>query len=363
MSIMDTARFSVRRNSSGTASAIRPGFTLIEILVCISVIALLAALLLPAVQSAREVARRALCTNNLHQLGLALNQYQADHATYPLLYEGLVTSDGTPDGTPVGFGAFSIHSTLLPYLEQRMLHASLNFSVPGVADPGYFSVALPHSANTTAARTLVDVFVCPSDPTGGRDADWGGTNYRSNLGTALPPSGLSVAPVEGRNGAFVPLHALGPRAFTDGTSSTAAFGEKPVGRQARRRFNRFVGFWWDSPGPLYTTADELIALCGALHGAPPFHSNSVGTIWLQPSLKQTYYNHNAGPNSGVPDCVGGWNSGDPPLSSGSFAARSFHPGGVLMGSVDGHVEFVRDSVNLSVWRSLGTRDGGEVIDY
>lgn len=336
------------------------GFTLIELLVSLSIISILIALLLPAVQSAREAARRAACSNNLRQMGLALNSYQSGRGTFPLLYEGLVTSDGTPKGTPLGFGAFSVHSSLLPYLEQPGLYDSINFSVPGPGDAGSFDVSRPHPANGTAARIALALFLCPSDPAGRSDEGWAGTNYRSNLGTVLPPSGASAAPIEGLNGAFAPLRAFGPEVFLDGLSTTAAFSEKPSGGGTERgAYNRFIGYWWESSGALYTSADELIAICRSRRSDPPFYSNGVGTTWLQPSFKQTYYNHNAGPNRDVPDCIGGWNGGEPPLSNGSFAARSYHPGGVYVGLVDGHVKFVTNSVGLAVWRGAGTRAGDE----
>ncbi len=339
----------------------RRGFTLIELLVCVSIIVLLMALLLPAVQSAREAARRGTCANNLRQFGLALNTYQSTFKTFPLLYHGLVTSDGTPGGRILGLGAFSIHCALLPALEQSALANSINFSVPGAAEVGTIDFNVPHPANLTASKVVVATFLCPSDPAASRDLSGGaGTNYRTNLGTALNPSGGSVGPIEGQNGAFVFLQAIGPESFLDGLSNTMAFAEKPAGDISGGPFDRFIGYWWADSGALYTSADGLIAACRSSGAAPPHYSNIVGGVWLLPGLKYTYYNHNSGPNRDVPDCQGGWNAGEPPLLNGSFAARSYHPGGVHACAADGHARFVRDAVQLPVWRALGTRAGGEV---
>lgn len=351
--------FSGRRDSRGERAS-RQGFTLIELIASVSIISLLIALLLPAVQSAREAARRVACANNLRQLGLAMSAYQSSWRTYPLLYEGLSTSDGTPSGRILGLGDFSVHCPLLPSLEQGGLYDSINFSVTTANVIPRMVKVDPHLANSTASRVVVAAFLCPSDPSAGSwTQDGAGTNFRANLGTVMPPSGLSLAPIEGHNGAFVALRALGPESYLDGLSNTMAFSEKPIGNIAKGPYDRFIGYWWSEPGALYSTADVLIAICRSVGATPPHYSNIVGTSWLLPGMKYTTYNHNAGPNRAVPDCEGGWNGGDPPLYSGSFAARSYHPGGVHACAIDGHVRFVLNSVQLSVWRAAGTRAGGE----
>jgi prepilin-type N-terminal cleavage/methylation domain-containing protein/prepilin-type processing-associated H-X9-DG protein len=339
----------------------RGGFTLIELLVSVSIIAILIGLLLPAIAASREAARHVQCSDNLRQMGLALNQYVAQHQTYPLLNDGISTN---ARGAMTGFGAFSVLSSLLPYLEQAPLYGQINFSVPG--GPGELShvgdfAGIPHPANTTVARTVLAAFTCPSDPVQGVVGAWAGANYRSNLGTVVPPPKGSAAPSEGQNGAFAPLKTFGPAAFTDGASATVAFSEKPGGRPGAGPFSRFIGYWWKEGGPLYSTSDQLVAFCGSLRGNPPSYRNDVGIAWLLPNMQCTYYNHNAGPNSAAPDCVGGWNSSDPPLDNGSFAARSYHPGGVHAAFVDGHVQFIRDSIGVPTWRALGTRAGGEMV--
>src|SRR5690606_12151353 len=137
--------------------ASRRAFTLIELLVAIAIIAILVALLLPAVQSAREAARRMSCGNNLKQIGLALHSYHSSHSRFP-----------PGRGNPLP-GLFSAQAFLLPYLEQGNLEnlidynsAPTTFSIPGTTYDG--------SPNLPAARTVVTVYQCPSDPAGGRVA-------------------------------------------------------------------------------------------------------------------------------------------------------------------------------------------------
>ena len=186
-----------RRECSFSCVPAKFGFTLIELLVSVSIVSILIGLLLPAVQSAREAARMASCANNLHQLGLALGAYQSAHGTFPYLYDGLVTTDGTPKGKCLGIGAFSVHSSLLPQLEQGPLYNAINFSVPGSDDASYAGGSWPHPANETAARVTLGVFLCPSDPCGGSKEGWGRTNYGSS-GTCVHFSvdSATVGPTE-----------------------------------------------------------------------------------------------------------------------------------------------------------------------
>ena len=121
----------------------RGAFTLVEVLVAIGVIGLLVALLIPAVQSARESARRLKCSNNLHQLGIALQAYASSFGMLPGAYSGK---------------AFSIHAMLLPGLEQTTLYNSINFSCASVS-----LSSRERYPNLTSARTSVDLFLCPSD--------------------------------------------------------------------------------------------------------------------------------------------------------------------------------------------------------
>lgn len=127
----------------------RRGFTLVELLVVIAIIGVLVALLLPAVQMAREAARRMSCTNNLKQLGLALHNYHATFDRFPMA--GLQDAD------------FSVQARLLPYVEQRNLQARLDFGQPAFS--GNFSGKIPNPLFAEAFATPLPLFLCPSDGT------------------------------------------------------------------------------------------------------------------------------------------------------------------------------------------------------
>src|SRR5215467_2825361 len=134
----------------------RAGFTLIELLVVIAIIAVLIALLLPAVQAAREAARRMQCTNNLKQLGLALQNYHSTYGNFPL--GALQVRDGTGALRGTDWGLWSVHSMLLPYLEQTAVYNACNFALPNQGDAGFNTTA----TQVTAICTVVNAFLCPS---------------------------------------------------------------------------------------------------------------------------------------------------------------------------------------------------------
>jgi len=182
-----------RIRSFNGSSGIRRAFTLIEVLVTIAVIGVLVALILPAVQSAREAARRSTCSNNLRQLGIALHSYGSALGSFPNGLNGM---------------QFSLHVMLLPYLEQRDLYNTINMS--GTSAPG------PNMVNGTAVRTVVSVLLCPSD--GSQVAGGSGTNYAGCLGYGYQ--------VHKDNGFFIhPQTESVPVTVPDGSSSTVAIAE------------------------------------------------------------------------------------------------------------------------------------------
>src|SRR5262245_8023291 len=155
----------------------RSGFTLIELLVVIAIIAILIGLLLPAVQKVREAAARMKCTNNLKQIALALHGYHDARQTFP--YGKGPDYRATVPGAPV-YARWSVHSQLLPYIEQDNLYKSIDFNfppeTPGMGGVTPFMPAYtPGNVNATACRTAVSIFLCPSD-SASVDPLWPGQN-------------------------------------------------------------------------------------------------------------------------------------------------------------------------------------------
>ena len=325
------------------------GFTLIELMVVISIIGILIGLSLPAVQSAREASRRTQCSHHLRQMGIALSQYESVFAVFPYLYSGSVDD---AKGKNYGVGFYSIHSKLLPYLEAQPLYSALNFEVMcGVATE-------PHPANATVGRSEIGFFLCPSDPAPAM-GPWAGTNYRTSIGiTARSPVEPARIPIEGIGGAFQPFRAIAASEIRDGLSTTVGISEKPRG-SAHSGLDTFAGYSIGTQ--LYVDGDSLIRLCRQLPANSERFQNDVGSVWLLPYLRYTFYKHDLQPNGNVTDCVGGWNIADPAMTNGLFTARSFHPGGVNACYMDGHVSFVRNGIAQAAWRALGTRDGSEAI--
>lgn len=337
------------------------GFTLVELLVVISLMSFLAGLLLPAVQSSRETGRRIACLNNLRQLGIATSSYSNSHSIFPIINNGF---SGYVSGVPTRYGCYSALTQLLPYIDLTPAYSALNFSRPGASDvlQGHESTLfVPDASNHTVARLVVSTFMCSSDPIQAQ-GPWAGTNYRTNLGVLMPAeTATSHVPNESTNGAFTLLPtALGPPSFSDGLSHTVFFGEKNRGAPTTS-FNRFVGYWINYSST-YTTLKELIATCNSPNAEPDSFQNDVGNLWLHPFYRYTFYNHNLGPNSGIPDCVGSWNSADPAIGNGAFAARSYHPGRVNVVFGDGHATSIENTIETHVWRALATRAGNELLE-
>lgn len=324
------------------------GFTLIETLTAISLISLLLALLLPAVQSAREAARRAQCANNLRQIGLALHGYAETHQCFPLCC--------TNWGDAIG-GYFSIQSRLLPYLDQTPLSNSINFAAQ-TYPPDTFSMNLHpgepewNRINQTASSTGLGFFLCPSDATLlGPTAN----SYRGNVGVGSHPITTAERPDCG-NGLFQELDMTALAQVPDGLSHTTAFSERLTGSGRSHAVHpRRDAFAY----PVFTlTADDLIKACRI--AARPNEGGYVtsGQWWFWTGKERTLYNHAQTPNGPVPDCL----TPHARTASGMATARSFHPGGVNVLMGDGSLRFTSDSIALHVWRGLGTRNGDELVD-
>lgn len=335
----------------------RPGFTLIELLVTLGVISILAGLLLPAVQSAREAARRAKCQNNLRQMALALHAYHDANSCFPLC----CTNGYDPKRERFTyFGFFSIHVRMLPYLELAALYDAANFEVGAVppetlAWPGLRpEERYTQVANATAATTGIDLFVCPAD---GGPFEEHGNNYRGNEGVGPWNMAWAEYPDSG-NGFFLSLRSTRASMIADGLSHTVAFSERLRGSGLDRREADPSRDVWGVLGQALN-ADQMLQLC-QVWGRPRPREAFVhsGKWWFYGGRERTQYTHTQEPNGRVVDCTWGGSR----TAIGMASARSWHPGGVNAAMGDGSIRFVRESIDRGVWRGLGSRNGGELVD-
>jgi prepilin-type N-terminal cleavage/methylation domain-containing protein/prepilin-type processing-associated H-X9-DG protein len=317
----------------------RRGFTLIELLVVIAIIAVLIALLLPAVQAAREAARRSQCVNNLKQFGLALHNYHDTHGSFPI-GQSLNVQTGSKND-------ISAQTRLLPFLEQTPLSNAINFSFSSTTPP-----------NATALVTSVNIFLCPSDAVTLLPVGWAGNNYRVNYGTSIvnsygtqDTSGVNVN-MPPPNGLFFLDMNIRIASVTDGTSNTAAFGEHVKGDFSSAISTELSDTY--QPGTHPASADEAYQNCLAVNilDLTKQGNSNAGAPWMSDGHTPARYYHATPPNSR--GCM------FPPQRI-STTANSRHPGGVNITMTDGSVRFFKSTINLTVWRALGTRAGGEVI--
>lgn len=331
-----------------TGTKRRPGFTLIELLVVIAIIAILIALLLPAVQQAREAARRTQCKNNMKQLGLALHNY---HDTFNLFPPAHLRTQANYPGTGAltSWRGFSLHSMILPYIEQSALYNQMDFNT-------YFD----QGNNTVSRRTKLAAFLCPSDSTYPGSPDQGNNSYAGSMG---PNLGQYVGPIGLRDGMFcfdVPVRMADIR---DGTSNTIAMAEQLIGDNANTAYTPgdvVRGIAWTGSTPSKPTQNELNTYGTACQAGTTNHHSHNGREWSIGMPAQTLFNTAAPPNWQYPTCQSctgcGWMD-----SQGIFPSRSRHTGGVQVLLGDGSARFVSDNVDLATWQNLGSVRGGEVI--
>ncbi|HWL10886.1 MAG TPA: DUF1559 domain-containing protein [Planctomicrobium sp.] len=333
----------------------RSAFTLIELLVVIAIIAILVALLLPAVQQAREAARRTQCKNHLKQLGLAVHNYQSANRYFPMS-ASINVSTIVEEDTNASWG---VHGRLLPYLDQGNLAKVVDLTVAwdGV---------------TALSGLKIPVYACPSDPGSDKARDVSPkaasplypTTYGFSFGTWLifdPTTG------QAGDGSFGPNTRFGFQSFSDGTSNTLLASE--VKAQQKYARNAVPENGDGMPG---ASLSEVIAKIPVADWCRP----NGHTEWPDGRVHHDGFTTTAGPNSKVasPHGMNQCNQGDDidfnSKQEGSsrlissyaiITARSYHTGAVNSAMMDGSVRTISENINLAIWRALGTRSGNEVV--
>lgn len=315
-----------------TGDSPRRGWTLIEVLVAILIVGILAALIVPAVQMAREASRRVQCLNNLRQIGLAINAYSAE-------------SSVMPPGNH--HGGYSFHTLILPYLDESTLFNSINLS------DHPFGHSRLYGPNATIMETRIGVFLCPSDrniPRRGAPTSYGG-----NMGHGYCPDVPYYSAC--LNGAFSYASDFVVRIadFGDGLSNTAAvsewlFNPSPPGRRDARR----SVFDLNAPQGSLAEYRASIPVCRGLDDpSGPIDPHGRGSNWYHGTIAATLYTHALPINEH--SCINGFST-----LLGIVTAASLHPSGANVLHADGHVQFTAQTISGDAWRSLGTRAGGDI---
>ena len=303
------------------------GFTLVELLVVIAIIGILVGLLLPAVQAAREAARRMQCSNNLKQIALALHNYENTYKTFP---SGNIVRISC--STLSGDG-WTWHSRILPYVEQSALYNQIS-SVMGTDIGGYTS-----TPQKLAGQTKLSFFQCPTHPDGVANPSKRGyqlSTYNGVCGnTSFNNDQLDQASDIGyrANGMFFMNSRVRHGDISDGTSNTFLVAEVQDELKGSPNSNRWPG------------SDRKYNFADGSDGNPPTDITEylVGMESNDPI------------NANIRDSAGFYNN------TGEYAG-SDHVGGAQFALTDGSVRFVSQSINMTTYRALSTRNGGEVIN-
>lgn len=318
------------------ACAGRRGITIQEVLIIIAIIAILIMLLLPAIQYSRESARQSQCRANLRQIGIAVDNYQSIHQSYP--------------------GSYMAWSTqILPQLEQQPVYDVIQREdATGLID--------------VKARSAVPVYICPSDGVADSQRGWQ-PSYRMNNGfwhvKNCGNGFYAVCKVP-----YGPLQVdkqyrqTRPADITDGLSNTAAVSEKlcvPLREERNGPAYKFPQLWIRVMRETNGLADpdeidEFARRCEfePLLVGVGFHLNvhDLGSLSNETYEHVLPPNRNSCYNGGLIGPFSGWTA---------ITATSLHRGGVNLLMADGSVKFVSDDIDRDVWRAFGTRNGGETI--
>lgn len=330
---------SPRRRLRGTST----GFTLVELLVVIAIIGLLVALLLPAVNAAREAARRTSCGNNLRQIGLATLNWESARRHFPPSWNVE--------------GGWSAQAQLLPYIEEVLIADKVNFHES-------YSRAAPIGSQKLSSFRIAP-YLCPSEPNDVARLDSAGEplhyplNYGMNLGTWFvwdPATG------EGGGGAFFPNSRLSSSNFRDGLSKTLCAAH----------VNAYTSYERNAANgghlPLPATPHSLPAGGDSKYG-PQLGNNTGHTEWVDGRAHQAGFTTTFPPNFFVsPARAAGYDidwtnqqegKSESVKTFAAVTARSHHPGIVLAVNMDGSTRTVSDNVDLAIWQAASTRGGRE----
>jgi type II secretory pathway pseudopilin PulG len=325
-------------------------FTIVELLVVVAILATLVGLLLPAVQAARESARRSSCTNNLRQIGLAAANHESARSRYPIGAESRQW-DERPD-FPHQFFRWSVLAHLSPYYEQEQLLRSLDLSVPLYIGLGPGDIA---PQNKPLVKLTIPLFLCPSDVATPVADLFGPTNYAGCTGSGT--GGGTPFEIDGIYGINSRTR---PRDIQDGLSKTVAFSESMLGAgpkatTSRNGIDPTTGYGFTFTAPLTAAA------CSR-----PFYFNFTdlrGFSWANGEYRTTLSNHARTPNANELDCLAAlMNTPDKSRMYAGYGwrtARSRHRAGVTVGMADGSVRFVADDIEPVAWQAAATIAGGD----
>jgi prepilin-type N-terminal cleavage/methylation domain-containing protein/prepilin-type processing-associated H-X9-DG protein len=351
----------------------RQGFTLIELMVVVTVIGVLIALLLPAVQSAREAARRAQCTNNMKQIGLALHAYHQAFDSFPM---GASLQAYSPPNIMASWCNWGANALMLGYLDQTPLYNAINFSyspepAPQPRNPTYSSVG--GFINATVYNTKLATFLCPSDGNAGQTNI---NSYHASVGTTTynivgSYEGV-IGIIPGSTGVFAMLQCYSIASVRDGTSNTVGYAEALVGDSntgGPRKGNgtgpsgsSLASNQLDISG-MYANVVADLEMCNTAFQTA-YLADDRGYRWGSGMMGYTLFNTVVPPNGGGQYS---WNSCrvdccDQAQAAHYLPASSRHPGGVNILKADGSVSFIKNTVDIRTWWALGTRANSEVID-